>query len=259
MSKLARPSKKGFTLAGSGAQVLLLHGYTGSPYDLRPVANFLHEHGFHVVVPLLKGHGTKPSDIHGVLAEDWLLQAEHVIKSFDPTRPIVVGGLSMGALIAMLMVKNHRDIQALLLFSPALHLGILAELTIVSAQIGVLEKHRSLTKLSGGSDINDPQAKARTPSYKEMPVDGLLQFDALRKLAKINLEHINCPTFMAFGALDSAIDAKDSHGMMMAAITAPVFSRFYKNSKHVVTLDYDREQLVKDVWYFLNHYVGIKP
>lgn len=255
MTRLKRPSKKGYVLSGSGSQVILFHGYTGSPYDLSVLADYLHKRDCHVVVPLLKGHGTKPQDLLQVTAQDWLDQASDAIAACDAHKPIVLGGLSMGALLAILRAKDHPSIRALLLFSPALHLDLVARITIASAQRGLLDKKISLPKLSGGSDINDPEAKAKTPSYKEMPIGGLLEFNQLRLLAIDAIASINCPTFVAFGSLDSAIDAKESHNTLITHLQASCFSRFYDNSKHVVTLDYDREQLAHDVWYFLNHHV----
>ncbi len=256
-SKLPRVSKKGYVLAGERAQALLLHGYTGSPYDLRPVADFLAKRDIAVNVPLLKGHGTKPVDLIAATAEDWLSEAQEILEGFDHKKPIIVGGLSMGALIAIILATSHRKIRGLVLFSPALVLNITAQFTILSAKLGMLDKRSSLPKLSGGSDIADSIARKKTPAYLEMPVAGLLQFAALQKLALENIHNIACPVFLAFGQHDSAINTTSSHHAMVSKLTAPLVAKFYHRSKHVITLDYDREQLCDDIGLFLSDMCGI--
>ncbi|HXW53280.1 MAG TPA: alpha/beta fold hydrolase [Myxococcota bacterium] len=248
---LPRISKKGFDLRDGFGQVLLLHGYTGTPYDVRMVGDFLHRHGFRVVAPRLLGHGTKPSDLYQVKAEDWIKQVQDVFDDFDPHRPIIVGGLSMGALLSILLAADNSNIRALLMFSPALSLGWLADAIIMAARFGLLSAKSSITKLSGGSDIMDPKAKAKSPCYKEMPVAGLVQFDKLRALALERLPQVTCPLFMAFAKNDGAIDALGSHRVAVAKTSQPIFSKFYPHSKHVLTLDYDRDELLKDLWHFL--------
>lgn len=255
-SSLPRVSKKGFDLPGD-AQILLFHGYTGTPYDLRMLGDFLHDHGFHVLAPLLLGHGTVPKNLNKVSFKDWVGQALALLHSLDKTRPIIVAGLSMGALLSVILAAQDKAIRGALLFSPAFKLTMIAELVIASAKIGLIEKKTSFKKLSGGSDVLDPEAKAKSPCYKEMPLGGLLEFEKLRKLALEKLPLVTCPIFMAFGKQDSAINATDSQRIALISSSAPIISKTYENSKHVITLDYDREQLFNDVFDFLHNHLGI--
>lgn len=255
---LPRVSKKGFDLTGEGAQILLLHGYTGSPYDLRPLSDDLNARGFHVVVPLLAGHGTKAEKVHGVQVDDWINEAIAAYEKFDQSRPIVMGGLSMGALLAMMLSQKSRQASALLLFSPSLELNLSAVMTIALANLGLIDKRTSFKKLSGGSDILDPIAKKKSPSYKEMPISGLLELEKLRLMVKQHVTEIGCPIFVAFGGMDSAIDVDGSHRWVLERSAGPIFSKIYPNSKHIVTLDYDRELLFADVGQFLAKHLGIQ-
>ncbi len=42
---------------------LLIHGYTGSPPEMRLIGDYLHERGLTVLGPLLPGHGTNVADM----------------------------------------------------------------------------------------------------------------------------------------------------------------------------------------------------
>lgn len=245
-------------LPGDKAEALLLHGYTGSPYDLRPVGNVLSEHDVSVYVPLLKGHGTHARDLFDVTADQWFADARAIVTGFSPTKPFILGGLSMGALLAIVMACEVKKPSALLLFSPSLKLNFIADLTITSAMIGVLDKRVALKKLSGGSDVADPIAKAKTPAYRELPISGLVELEFVRQAALDAIAKIPCPIFLAFGKNDSAIDAHASHRLVMERAQQPIVSKFYERSKHLVTLDYDRERVACDVVRFLQDTCGIK-
>jgi len=244
-------SSKGYELAGSSAQVLAFHGYTGSPYDLRPLANGLNEHDVKIHVPLLLGHGSKPQDLFDIDAQDWLRQAKDELKKLDPKKPIVLAGLSMGALLAILLAGKSKKVSALILISPALRLNLSAELAISAAQLGLLSPKNSIQKMGGKSDINDPVAREMCPSYGVMPIHGLLQFEHLRLLAKKALPRIKCPLFMAFAKTDGAINTGSSRNLILALAPTKIVSKTYSNSKHVLPLDFDRDTLCRDVWMFL--------
>ncbi len=257
VAKLPRASRKGYSLPGTKAEALLFHGYTGSPYDLRLVSDFLAAHDVAVRVPLLRGHGTKSAELFTTSANDWLVDAEEAFNQLDPTRPLIIGGLSMGALLAILLAAEHRNLRGLLLFSPSLKLTMLAEFTILSAKLGVLDRNTSIKKIGGSSDIADPAARARTPAYKEMPLAGLLELARLRHQALQQIKHITCPIFLAFGSKDGAINTVESHRAVMDNTDQPMIAKFYPRSKHVITLDYDREQLCTDLARFLAESCGI--
>ena len=54
-----------FLLEGGRVGVLLIHGFTGSPPEMRLIGEYLHQRGFTVAAPLLPGHGT-------VIVEKWV-------------------------------------------------------------------------------------------------------------------------------------------------------------------------------------------
>lgn len=254
-SPLPLVSKSGYRLEGEGPQVLLFHGLTGSPYDLSPLAQALNQHHCQVNVPLLKGHGTKITDLNSVKAQDWLKQGNDLLSALDTSRPIILGGLSMGALLALVLAQKAPRLDALIILSPALRLEISAELTISMANIGFIPKESHFRKMSGGSDILDPEAKKKCPSYPEMSIFGMMQMDILRLLAIKALPKITAPIFLGFGEHDQAIDARGSWHIMLEAGHQSLFSKFYSRSKHIVSLDFDRDILAEDVIHFLNQHI----
>ena len=66
-----------FLLQGNnGKAVLLLHGYTGTTAEMRPLGEYLHQRGYTVLCPRLPGHGTSVEDLHKTEASQWVAAAK---------------------------------------------------------------------------------------------------------------------------------------------------------------------------------------
>ncbi len=245
-------SNKAFYFEGTKSPVLLIHGYTGGPYDLKPLGAFLHRKGHPVVGVRLKGHGTKPKDLAGVTLADWHHDIKKGMGRFATFDGLSVIGLSVGALLAIALAACTKEVTKLVLLSPALKFKTLAETIIFAAQRGLIPKSACLPKLSGGSDIADEAAKKRCPSYQEMPIEGLLEAEKLRVSAIEQLPSTLVPIFAAFGKYDGAIDVQGSKSILRRHVKESLFIKEYGRSKHVLTLDYDQKELFFDIERFLS-------
>ena len=113
----------GFVLGTGEVGVLLIHGLTGTPTELRRVAQGLARDGTCTVyVPTLAGHCGDNSDLQATGWRDWY---EGVRKTFagirQRHRQVFVGGLSMGAVISMYLASEHQgQVTGLLMYSTTL-------------------------------------------------------------------------------------------------------------------------------------------
>lgn len=103
----------GFTLKGAnGAVVVLIHGLTGTPNEMRFIANYLNKKGYSVICPRLANHGESILVLKGT---KWQEFYESVRKLFltgelaNYAGPIFTGGLSMGALLALLLADEFKN------------------------------------------------------------------------------------------------------------------------------------------------------
>ena len=72
---------------------LVLHGFTGSPVSMRPLAEALADAGFAVEMPRLPGHGTDAADLALTTWDDWLAEAERALATLQARVPErAVGG-----------------------------------------------------------------------------------------------------------------------------------------------------------------------
>lgn len=108
------PEENGLFLKGpSDSAALLIHGLTGTPNEMKFSANFLNREGYSVLCPRLANHG----QAMGILKNTkWQQFYESVrkallnLKASNPYRRIFVAGLSMGALLALLLADEFSDI-----------------------------------------------------------------------------------------------------------------------------------------------------
>jgi len=106
-------SEDGFALPGrSSDTVLLIHGLTGAPNEMKRLGFLLNQHGYAVRCPRLAHHG----EPIGILKDTkWQECYQSVRAAFfqlekeKPNGQIFVSGLSMGALLALLLAEEFPD------------------------------------------------------------------------------------------------------------------------------------------------------
>ena len=104
--------------------VLLLHGLCANPLELMPLGRVLREAGYVVDIPALPGYGVSAEDGRRAPVpryEAWLEMAQvHYDRLAAQHSQVVLGGLSMGATLALALARRRRA-AALLLVSTTLH------------------------------------------------------------------------------------------------------------------------------------------
>jgi alpha-beta hydrolase superfamily lysophospholipase len=120
-----------YATPGAAFGVLMLHGYSDSPYSLRGFGQMMRDAGAHVLGLRIPGHGTAPSALKYTKAEDMTaavrLAMRHM-KSVMGERPIVIIGYSNGAALAL-----NYDLEAI----GDTSLPVPAGLVLMSPEIGI--------------------------------------------------------------------------------------------------------------------------
>ncbi len=89
-------------MSGGEHAALLIHGLTGSPFEMKYLARQLNRAGFTVKGPCLAGHGSTLADLKKVRWRDWYGTVYETFKELQRNHATVsVAGLCMGALLAL--------------------------------------------------------------------------------------------------------------------------------------------------------------
>ena len=65
------PGAEAYSAQGDRRGALIIHGFTGCPQSMRPLAEAFAAAGFSVELPRLPGHGTTPEDMAKYQWRDW--------------------------------------------------------------------------------------------------------------------------------------------------------------------------------------------
>src|ERR1700736_1635298 len=185
-----------FFFPGSGVSVLLIHGLTGTPYEMRFLGEQLARTGVRVRGVKLAGHAGEPEDLGAVTHINWY---ESVVEGFERLRafgdPNVVVGLSMGALLAArLAIDQPEVISGIVMLSPAFFLPRWKRFVLRALRPAAGFADRVYLHRPGGSDIHDSAAREAHPGNRLMPLRAALNLIELSDYLRPKLSQIDQPS-----------------------------------------------------------------
>jgi carboxylesterase len=251
--------KSPILLPGKGAGVLCLHGFTGTPYEVAPLARALAAAGFSVSAPMLAGHGQTTAALAATSWQDWLSSAEAAfdeLRGLTGGRPVAVAGFSMGGLLALRLAARSRPglVSALVLMSVPLRLAPwqTAVLRGVARLPSFLRRHRlAALRKRRGSDVTDAQVRDENPALTEMPLGGLADLVTLGELVRRDLSLIALPALVAHGERDHTVPQSASFELAGSLASPTVEKLWLARSGHLLATDVERGQLCEAVVRFL--------
>jgi len=122
ISEKVRPEE----LKGSkGIGILLIHGFEGSPFEMKELGDYLYELGYSINIPLLPGHGTSIDDLVNTSFNDWYF---HVEKSYFKLKldckKVYAIGISLGGLLAINLAEKHKIDGLITISAPVFFNGL---------------------------------------------------------------------------------------------------------------------------------------
>lgn len=116
------PKDYSFYFEGGDVGILLIHGLTGTPVEMRYIGKGLHRAGYTVYGMQLPGHCGSEADLVATDWKDWYAGIERALDELHAkVSKVFVGGLSLGAVLSLRAAVHHSGkIAGLLLYSPTL-------------------------------------------------------------------------------------------------------------------------------------------
>ncbi|MBU6280797.1 alpha/beta fold hydrolase [bacterium] len=243
---------------GRRGGVLLVHGFTGSPHEMAPLAAPLAGAGWDVVGVRLPGHGAAhagesndrtawASTVHGAFAE--------LLGVHGPGR-VVVAGLSMGSLLALELALRERDrVAAVAALSPAIALP--ARRTAMLRGVGWMAPggFRSIAIRKPPSDVRDTAAVAARPAAAPVTVGAALSFDLLRrdvrKLVRREGASFPRPLLVVHARRDRTCPMRGARWLARRMPGASPELHVLERSGHVIPIDLERDRAVAILLDFL--------
>ncbi|MGA2037376.1 MAG: alpha/beta fold hydrolase [Acidimicrobiales bacterium] len=231
------PGAEPFTREGGPGGVLVLHGFTGNPQSMRPLAEALANAGLTVELPLLPGHGTSIEDMVPTRWSDYAEAAEAALAGLaHRCESVALVGLSMGGTLACWLAESHPEVLGVAVVNPFVEPP--AE-SFRDVMRGLLDSGSEL--LPGvGSDI--AKEGSVELSYQHTPIAAVLSmFEGIDDVAA-RLAKISCPVLLLSSRQDHVVPST-SGDLLVASVSGPVERVWLERSYHVATLDNDAPEI----------------
>ena len=249
--KATRPGAEPWSSPGEGARakvgILLVHGFTGSPISLRPLAELLARRGFAVDLPLLPGHGTTWREMLPTRYDDWRAA---VVKSAERlaarTDKLVLCGLSMGGTLALDVASAGDVLPAGLV---VINTQILDRKGIVVKLGPWLEKILPVVPAKAAGLRSNDIAKPGVGEQAYGWVPSAAGNSLVRALPRVRsqVERLTCPVLVAYSRHDHSVSPENSKRLLGMIRSTDLTELVLERSYHVATLDYDLELIEERV------------
>ncbi len=258
-----------FLKGQNGRAAILIHGLTGTPNEMKCLGIALNKKGYTVVCPRLKNHGAPLDVLKDTTWEDFYQSVkEAYMKVKDDHEFIVVSGLSMGALLALLLADEFPEkIKGVSCLSPTLFYdgwnttwyNFLLPIAIYSPlgyffyhkedpPYGVKNKQMQERLHSYYSTAAiDNTEKIAEYGYPFFPVVLLCQLKALVRHLSGRLKNITVPVQLVQAKDDDISSAKNSQFIYDGVGSKTKEMVMLYDSYHCVTADQERKTVTSRV------------
>ncbi len=237
---------------GTASGVLLLHGFSGSPLEMTPLADALAGAGWTVSAARLAGHGTSPDDLARVTWQEWAASAQEAYDNLRATcRRVALVGLSMGGALALYLAAADPPAAVVTISAPVRVRRLMASATRLASK--VMPVVPVLVRLTP----RDPEVRAYRSPYSKIPLVAAGQLELLLAETRRVLPQLRVPVLVVQGRKDWVIPRDSAQEILRLASGAPATMLWLHRSGHVATLDRDRAVLADAVTQFLRvHLTG---
>ncbi|HEY4182743.1 MAG TPA: alpha/beta fold hydrolase [Kofleriaceae bacterium] len=240
-----------FEIDGDGPLgVVVVHGFTATPFEVAYLGKKLGERGFSVAVPLLPGHGTTVEDLDATTWHQWAdAVAAAVDRMAGKCDRVALVGSSLGGLLSLYTASRRPSVACVASLAAPIWLDGVARMAARLTRPGaLLDRVRRLPKL-GGSDVLDPDMKRQNPSYRSIPTRALDQLAQFMDVVDAALPTITQPVLVLHGVHDHT--APVACARYIATKTHAVRLRLLPRSYHLLAIDVERDIVASEVTDFL--------
>lgn len=222
---------------------LCIHGFTGAPYEVEPLAAYLKDHtDWNVKLITLPGHG-KGQSLKSISYQEWIREAEQALeKLLDVCESVYVIGFSMGGIISSYLTSKY-NVEKLVLLSAAAY--------YVNPKQLFLDTKEMVRDFFSGDIVENELFQRYKKKISDTPFTATLEFQRLVKKLKPSLTKITVPTLIIQGECDGIVPLKSAEYIFGKIPSQNKQIKYLPNSKHHVCHGEDQDELFDCVLHFL--------
>jgi carboxylesterase len=235
-----------FHLEGGPHGVVLIHGFPGSPAEMRPLGEALAAHGFSVLAPLLPGHGTTVEDLARVAWTDWAVAVAEAHELLTGRcQRVSVAGLSLGALLT-LNLAAERPVESLVVYSPPILID--NPLFRLSRLYGWIPA--AIPQSWTNTAPADPEINRRTWYYESIPLRSIHQVHLLTDHVRRQLPAVTAPALVFMSRHDASVRLESGEIVLNEIGSTDKTLVTLTESGHNPLIDREREFVYEETAHF---------
>lgn len=218
------PEHQDFLLEGENPAALLIHGYPGTPFEMRPLADGLQAQGWTCRGLLLPGFGKQLESLPGRVWTEWLDAVSDALEDLGREHtPLLVVGHSLGAALAICAAAS-LPVDGLILLAPFWRsrtplwtfLPLLKHLVPRVKPFKLMKTEMDDPKLRAMIQGFLPEVDLEAPQVQQAIREFILpvgMFDELRKLGMAAWRAapgVRCQTWVLQGMQDDTVQPADT-------------------------------------------------
>jgi carboxylesterase len=241
------PTAEPFFLPGDPSKpaCLLIHGFTGTPKEMRWMGEYLNQQGYTCLGVRLTGHATHPEDMIRSRWTDWVASVEdgyHILCGL--TDDIFLVGLSMGGILALL-TATQLDVKGVIAMSTPARLPTDYPVWFLKL-VSFFIPYRLKSKEPPGSGWFDKAAYQDHVAYAKNPVRATAELKKLILEMRAALPKLNIPVLLMHSKDEQYILLENMESIYKELINASDKTKLtITGSGHVLSRDASRELVFK--------------
>ena len=251
--------------------VLLFHGMTGSPYEMKKMGKALFDADFDVFCYCLPGHGTSPINIKTVRWQDWyddsVLHYKELTQKYDE---VYLGGLCLGAVLAIAIAQEYQNVRGIVSLSTTLFLdGWTIPWYNFFMPIGVhtiLRYYYSFPEREPYGLKNETLRrkiaalqKRNTEALDNYPMSCIYELLKFSKQTQKNIAKVTAPILLMHAKEDDLTSTKSAEFVYKNISSKTKNYIKLENSYHLIVMDYERDYVFEKSIEFFNSLSDFSP
>lgn len=262
----------------NGKAVLLIHGITGTPAEMRYIGKALYSAGFSVFCNTLPRHCSTLTELKKVT---WQEIGDACIRDFQELKKahpqVFVAGLSMGALMSVHLAYQYPDaVSGIIALAPTLFydgwalqkgktiMQLLWHIPWIRNSVNIREGwpyglkdeylRKNIERFYKKAKAGDFDQKVFLFGSPFFPVANLYQHHRFSQLVKKEMPRVLAPILILHARQDDMTSLKNAHYLYDNIGSRDKSLIVLENSYHMITIDQEKDRVAREIVNFLNRF-----
>ena len=230
--------------------IYCIHGFTNTTYELKNIAQYLSEKGYHTVINNLPGHGTTIEECNRVKYKDWIEAIEQdLAKLASKCKKIHIIGSSMGGVLGLYLATKF-PINSIVIAAPVFKFKSEFKTRILVPLFNkIIPTREKASQYSNGKNM-------KFYGYSSYPNKALNEFRKLTNVVRNKLNKVKCPILMLYSESDLTC-IMENYNIVNDNINSTIKEKLIlKNISHNMFVDNAYPNELKMIYGTIEKFIG---